>query len=342
MLEAIQLEIKEAAKSHPDIEVQSIYFGGGTPSMIPSEFIQSSIKLIHELFMVQKDAEITLEANPEDITIESTLKWRDAGVHRLSIGIQSLDETDLKYMNRNHSAEQAQAAVDIALESGIQSINIDLIFGSPWLTDIAWEKTMKWAFECGADHISAYALTIENKTLMNKKVQKGEWMQPDEEVQTKQYSMLYNAAEKYGWDFYEISNLSKPGHRAKHNSNYWKNLPYLGFGPSAHSFDGEMRWWNIADNKKYIENGLRGVFLREQETLTQAQMYNEYVLTNIRRSEGLYLPKLRQHPECDLEQLEKVCTQLIESGLAVNKEEHLILTLKGRFIADSITADLMV
>lgn len=336
------MEIIQAVKSHPGIPVQSIYFGGGTPSMIPNEYIQKTISLIHELFQVQKDAEITLEANPEDITTENTLRWKEAGIQRLSIGIQSLDETDLKFMNRNHSAEQAQSAVNIALGSGIQSINVDLIFGSPWLTDTAWEKSMKWAFECGADHISAYALTIENKTLMNKKVQKGEWLQPDEEVQTNQYSMLYKAAESYGWDFYEISNLSKPGHRAKHNSNYWKNLPYLGFGPSAHSYHEDMRWWNIADNKKYTENGIKGEFLREYETLDSTQIYNEYILTNIRRSEGIHLPKLRTDPVCDLVQLEKVCSGLIAKGFAIYKEEHLILTLNGRLIADSITADLMV
>lgn len=338
---AIIQEIETESAFLPDKALESVYFGGGTPSILPAESIDEMIQQVRKIREVSGMAEITLEANPEDITIEKLKAWKLAGINRLSIGVQSLSETDLKNMNRNHSARMAQDAVSMSLSSGISSVNVDLIFGSPWLTDDEWEKSMTWAFHSGADHISAYALTIEPKTAYNLKVQKGLLPPTDDHRQANQYQMLMEMADSYGWDFYEISNLSKPGHRAVHNSNYWKNLPYLGVGPSAHSYNGEIRRWNPANNSLYLQMAEKKEWTRESEVLSETDKFNEYLLTNIRTVEGIDMNTLKQFTVFDAVSFMRTISPYEQNGNIRFDGSRIALTSSGRLIADHITQDLM-
>lgn len=342
MTSAIIQEIKTESDFLPEKPLESVYFGGGTPSMLPAESIDEIIQQARQIREVSEKAEITLEANPEDITIEKLKAWKEAGINRLSIGVQSLSETDLKYMNRNHNAEKAREAVDLSLRSGFPSVNVDLIFGSPWLSDDEWEKSMFWAFHSGADHISAYALTIEPKTAYNLKVQKGLLPPTDEQRQAKQYQMLMEMADSCGWDFYEISNLSKPGQRAVHNSNYWKNLPYLGVGPSAHSYNGEIRRWNPSNNTHYLQMAEKREWIRESEVLSENDKINEYILTNIRTVEGIDMNFLKLFPFFNQESFIRTLVPYDLNGFIILDKNKITLTSSGRLIADQITRDLML
>ena len=342
LLDAMELELKNAQHFLLASPLQSIYFGGGTPSLIPAIRIQQFLKLAAIYFSIEKDAEITLEANPEDITLSNVKAWIQAGINRISIGIQSLDAEDLKHMHRNHNAQQAIDSVALALGAGFPSVNVDLIFGSPWLSDAAWQKNLDWALGCGADHLSAYALTVEPKTFLHKKTSKGEWPGTDETKQTAHYKMLTEAADKEGWDFYEISNLSKPGHRAVHNSNYWKNLPYLGIGPSAHSFAGSTRRWNVADNKKYTENMTAGITIHESEILSAADKCNEYLLTNLRTVEGVNMAHWASFGVKSITKMTTEAEDFTTRGLVAIQNGNIKLTFEGRMLADWITAEWMV
>ena len=342
MMQAISGEYSLMAPSF-QTPWQTVYFGGGTPSVIPAEQIAGFIDLVRTGGGIAHDAEITLEANPEDIHSGNLNIWKAAGINRLSLGVQSLDAEELRMMNRAHTSRQAKEAVELALKHGFTSLNIDLIFGSPWLTDENWQQHMQWAFSCGADHISAYALTVEEKTRLNRQISRGEITPAPDEKQARQYMMLQETADKEGWDFYEISNLSKPGKRARHNSSYWHNESYLGLGPSAHSYDGRRtRWWNIADNLKYLRALESGQPAREKEELSDRDLLNEYLLTHIRLSEGVDLDQTAnifpgwsslKSPEID-----SICSE----ELAITGLNRLRLTRKGRLFADHITALLML
>lgn len=322
-------------------QLESIYFGGGTPSILPPNAIESLLNTAKKYFTWNSNAEITLEANPEDIHQENLLAWKSIGINRLSIGVQSLVQEDLTFMHRNHNAKDAQNAVDLILKTGYTSHNIDLIFGSPWLSNNNWEYNLDWAFNSGADHISAYALTVEPNTFLNKKILKKEWPNVNDKIQAEQYKYLTKKSAKMGWDFYEISNLSKPGHRAIHNSNYWKNKPYLGIGPSAHSYDGNIRKWNISDNKKYTENIHSGAEYYTSEILSTADKYNEYILTNIRTTEGIQLTTLENFEVKNAKEIEKELHHFVSKDLLVFDGDTATLTLEGRLLADWITSELM-
>ena len=337
--------IQDLAINHAFIETRSLaslYFGGGTPSMIPIAGIKALINAASNYFTWSPNAEITLEANPEDITEEKLQQWKEAGINRLSIGIQSLSDEDLSFMNRGHTTAQAKACVQLALDAGFTSVSIDLIFGSPWLSNAAWEQTLDWAFGCGADHISPYGLTIEPKTFMQKKIKKGEWPAPEEDIQAIQYTMLYERSQKEGWDFYEISNMCKPGKRAVHNSNYWQNKPYLGIGPSAHSYSQRTRRWNVSDNKQYVNCILQGIPAWDSEELDSANIFNEYVLTNLRRSEGVSLTHMLSAGFYTELELKAFSNNLVAKGLASINSDHVTLTLQGRLLADWISSEWMV
>lgn len=337
--------IQDLAINHGFIQttvLESLYFGGGTPSMIPVAGIEALLKTAAKYYSWAPDAEITLEANPEDINPEKLQLWKAAGINRLSIGVQSLSEEDLRFMNRGHNAVEAKNCVQMALDAGFGSVSIDLIFGSPWLTHEDWEKTLDWAFNCGADHISPYGLTIEPKTFLQKKIKKGEWPAPEEEAQAMQYTTLYDRSITEGWDFYETSNMSKPGKRAVHNSNYWQNKPYLGIGPSAHSYAGNTRRWNVSDNKQYANCILQGIPAWDSEELDAANVYNEYVLTNLRRSEGVSLTHMAKAGFYTNEELHDFANNLENKGLAKIDSNQVKLTLQGRLLADWISSEWMV
>ena len=342
MMEAITGEYLQR-KSGFEPPWETVYFGGGTPSVMEPHFIGKLMNLFHENGGLAPNAEITLEANPEDITDRNMTAWLSAGINRLSIGVQSLNDQTLALMNRKHSSLQSVDAVRKSLDAGFQSVNIDLIFGGFHFSMQEWQNTLDWAFECGANHISAYGLTVEPLTRLQKQITKGQIPIPMEDEMAEAYEYLFSRAMNEGWDFYEISNLSKPGCRAKHNSNYWQGKPYLGLGPSAHSFNGKnRRCWNVSDNSKYIKQVLEKRLEPEEEILEKNDLYNEWVMTSLRKAEGLN--------RCDAENLipgiwdksRSSFEKWQQQGFLLYNENNLALTLKGRLFADAITADLML
>ena len=316
--------------------VETIYFGGGTPSLGTMEEIQSIILKIQSCFIVSQNAEITLEANPDDITEDKLSGWKEAGINRLSIGIQSFFEEDLQWMNRAHNAQQAIANLQLA-KKYFDNITIDLIYGTPALTNERWKKNIETAISLNIPHLSCYALTVEPKTPLDKliKHQKSADVNPDK--QSEQFLLLMQWLEEAGYEHYEISNFAKPGWRSRHNSSYWRGKKYLGIGPSAHSFNRTTRQWNIANNNIYIESINKGEIPFEKEVLTTAQQLNEYIMIALRTSEGIDLGKLTND---EVANILKKSKKHIDILLMKQENNHLILTREGKLLADGIASDL--
>ncbi|MBK9570641.1 MAG: radical SAM family heme chaperone HemW [Chitinophagaceae bacterium] len=319
--------------------VETIYFGGGTPSLCTKEEVKSILTAIHSSFIVAKDAEITFETNPDDITEEKLKEWKETGINRLSIGIQSFFEEDLKWMNRAHTARQAIDSLQSAIKA-FENITIDLIYGTPQLTNEKWKKNVETAISLNIPHLSCYALTVESKTPLYKMIRqhKKEDINPDK--QSEQFLLLMEWLEKAGYEHYEISNFSKmaapggwPGFRSRHNSSYWQGRKYLGLGPSAHSFNGTSRQWNILNNKNYIDSISNQSIPFEIEVLTETQKLNEYIMTSLRTIEGIQI---------DIAGKDVVARakRFIDSGLMKQENDSLILTREGKLLADGITAEL--
>lgn len=342
MLEAILNEAETEGANWRDYEFTSLYLGGGTPSLVSGGAMMEFLAALRRIFRFSAQGEWTLEANPDDVSAETASAWLAAGINRASLGIQSFSEEELRWMNRAHHAVQSEAALNTLLDSGIRSVNVDLIYGSPLLSDQAWIESLRRVFDSGADHLSAYALTLEADTPYKKLVQQGKYPAPDEHTQSRHFDILMNEAEAAGWEHYEISNLCRPGSRAKHNSAYWNQEPYLGLGPSAHSFDGERRMWNVADNKRYMEQSEQRVWSRETEHPEAHTRLNEYIMTRIRLIEGLSLetaerifPGFGGHNFGELQDFQ-------ERGWGVLENGFFRLTQKGRHFADAIASALMV
>lgn len=316
--------------------IETIYFGGGTPSICSKDEIQSIIKKINAEFTVSPSAEVTLEANPDDITEEKLKDWKDAGINRLSIGIQSFFEEDLQWMNRAHNAKQAIDSLQLALNY-FQNITMDLIYGTPELTNEKWKQNVEKAISLGIPHLSCYALTVEPKTPLDKLIRQHKSPDINPDKQSEQFLLLMQWMEEAGYEHYEISNFAKPGFRSQHNSSYWQGKKYIGFGPSAHSFDGDARWWNISNNNSYIEAINKGSIPYEKEELTATQKINEYIMISLRTSEGLDLSKLNETMKYELL---TSCRKYIENGLVKRENNFLNLTREGKLLADGIASDL--
>jgi oxygen-independent coproporphyrinogen-3 oxidase len=316
--------------------VETIYFGGGTPSLCTMYEIRSTIESIQNNFIVSPDAEITLEANPDDITEEKLLSWKQIGINRLSIGVQSFFEEDLQWMNRAHNAQQAKDNLQLA-KKHFDNITIDLIYGTPQLTNEKWKQNVETAIALNIPHLSCYALTVEPKTPLHKMIEqhKSENVNPDK--QSEQFLLLMTWLEEAGYEHYEISNFAKPGWQSRHNSSYWQGKNYLGLGPSAHSFNGTSRQWNVANNQQYIEAINKGNIPLEKEELTETQRLNEYIMTVMRTMEGL---KLDLIPEEKKLQLLDTSKKYLDSNLMIIENNSLVLTKEGRLLADGIAADL--
>lgn len=316
--------------------VKTIYFGGGTPSLCAAEEIKITVSAIQNNFIVSPGAEVTLEANPDDITEEKLLAWKQAGVTRLSIGVQSFFEEDLQWMNRAHNAQQAKDNLQLARKH-FDNITIDLIYGTPQLTDEKWRYNVETAIVLDIPHLSCYALTVEPKTPLHKMIEqhKSENVNPDK--QSEQFLLLMNWLEEAGYEHYEISNFAKPGWRSRHNSSYWQGKNYLGLGPSAHSFNGISRQWNVANNQQYIDSINNGVVPLEKEELTETQRLNEYIMTAMRTMEGL---KLDLIPETKRQKLVTASKKYLDSNLMVMENNSLVLTKEGKLLADGIAAEL--
>lgn len=339
LLKEISLQKNYFAKG----SFSTIYFGGGTPSLLSGDEIKKLLDHISSIFAVDAAAEITLEANPDDLTREKLESLRMAGVNRLSIGIQSFDDEDLKWMNRAHSAAQAIESVKLSQEEGFDNITIDLIYGTPLLTDEQWKKNLSTAFDLNVQHLSCYALTVEPRTALAHAIAKKNQAGVEDGKQAKHFGMLMEMAAQNGFVQYEISNFAREGFYSKHNSSYWLGEKYLGIGPSAHSFNGASRQWNIRNNNEYIRIINEGKIPAESEILTQQNKFNEYVMVSLRTMWGCDLEKIRKdfggiYAETFLTRAK----QKIEEGLLMQQKDNFILSEKGKYFADRIAAEFFV
>jgi oxygen-independent coproporphyrinogen-3 oxidase len=324
---------KDYLKGEP---VETIYFGGGTPSLLPARDHEALIEKAHSTFKISPNTEITLETNPDDISEEKLMDWKEAGINRLSIGIQSFFEEDLKWMNRAHNAEQAMDSLRAAVKH-FNNITVDLIYGTPLLTNEKWKKNIDKVIVEGVVHLSCYALTVELKTPLYKLIKEQKTADIDPDKQSEQFLLLMQWMEEAGYEHYEISNFAKPGFISKHNSSYWRGKKYLGIGPSAHSFDGASRQWNISNNNIYIDSIEKGIIPYEKEILTPIQKLNEYIMTSLRTMEGLDLDQVE---DIIGHQLRTVSRKFIERGLMDEERGHLKLTKEGKLLADGIASEL--
>jgi len=335
-----EMEIRSDYNQHAIVD--TIYFGGGTPSLLSAAQFDLIFSALFSYFSVAPDAEITFEANPDDLSPEFFSEIRKLPFNRISMGIQSFDNNDLKAINRRHSAEQAVDAVRYAREAGFKNISIDLIYGLPGQSIEAWEKQLDKGLSLQPEHISVYGLTYEKGTKLWKQREKGLIEVVDEDRMIEMYELLISKTAQAGYEAYEISNFAKPGHRSRHNSAYWKLTPYTGLGPSAHSFDGISRQWNISSTRKYIDAMQEGNLFFEKEELNDTDKFNDFIMISLRTREGLNFETMKQHfDEKFIDYLKKSAQRYIDSGHIVSENKRLFLSLKGIHISDAIISDLM-
>ena len=296
VLTAMHQELATRAAELKGRPVGTIYFGGGTPSLLDPASLDALIAQVRSLFRVDDDVEITLEANPDDVTLERLADWRSIGVDRLSIGIQSFRDDRLRFMGRAHTAAQSHNALELIAGAGLRSWTLDLIYGLPQMTLAEWDDQLATAFRYGSPHISSYCLTVETKTTLAHRVKAGDVVMPDDDDQAAQFERLVERSEEAGLVHYEISNFGREGHFSRHNTSYWKGVPYLGIGPAAHSFDGRARRWNVANNAQYARAVAEGRPYWTTETLTPAQRTNECIMTGLRTMWGVALDELPVDP----------------------------------------------
>ncbi|MCK4344445.1 MAG: radical SAM family heme chaperone HemW [Bacteroidales bacterium] len=342
-IKALKHEI-ELQKNYLEGEkIETIYFGGGTPSVLKGKEINSLFKKLSEIYEITDNPEITLEVNPDDIDKDYVCEIKTTPVNRLSIGIQSFFDEDLLLLNRRHNKRQAINAVKLSQSAGFSNISIDLIYGIPGMSVENWKKNLKQAFEFNVQHISAYFLTIEPGTVMAQLIEKGDVTPLEEEENVEQYSVLLEQMAQNNFIPYEISNFCKEGYFSKHNTNYWKQEKYLGLGPSAHSYNGHSRQWNIADNDKYIQSLKADSLVFEREILDPKRRYNDYILTSLRTMWGVDLKYLEEEfSKESRDYCVSLAKRLLEYGMINIKNESLILTKQGKFIADNIISELLM
>lgn len=333
-------EITLSATAEPGT-VDTLYFGGGTPSLLDPEELSGLMETIHRHFRIAEDAEITLEANPDDIRPKKISIWTGLGINRLSIGIQSFREDDLTWMNRAHDAHQARQCIDIARAGGIGNLSIDLIYGTPGLSDEAWLENISIAASLGIPHLSCYALTVEPGTALDTMIRQHKRRAPASEAQAEQFLLAMDRLGEAGYEHYEISNFALSGMRSRHNYAYWQGIPYIGIGPSAHSYDGQNRRWNVANNAAYIRTLQEGKIPFEAETLTDIQRLNEYVMTSLRTIEGMDILRIRKGwGEAAAVRILRDAAPYLTSGKLQKHESSVTLTREGKLFADGIAAEL--
>ena len=336
LLKEIEME-REYLGGQP---VETIYFGGGTPSILSVKEVETLLESLYKNFTVASGAEITLEANPDDITKEKLQAWKKAGINRLSIGVQSFFEEELQWMNRAHNAWQARESLELAT-SQFENITMDLIYGSPLLTDAMWKENVDAAISLGIPHLSCYALTVEEKTPLQKMIQLQQRLDVDNDKQARQFLLLMQWLREKGYEHYEVSNFALEGYRSRHNSSYWKGASYLGLGPSAHSYNGIERRWNIANNQIYISSTREGQPKRETEVLSEQNKINEHIMISLRTKEGLDLDTIETHwGNAERKRLEIQSAKYINAGYVIQDGAYTRLTDEGMLRADGIAADL--
>ncbi len=331
-------------KSEADNEtIETIYFGGGTPSILSIGDLKQLIETVYQNYKVVDNPEITVEANPDDLSEERIIELSTNRVNRLSIGIQSFFEDDLNMMNRAHNATEAEKCLKIATKY-FDNISLDLIYGIPNSSNEKWKQNIEKALSFGIPHISSYALTVEPKTALDKFIQKGIINQPDDEVAQEQFHILVDILQKNGFVHYELSNFGKPDYFSKNNSAYWLGKKYIGIGPSAHSYDGVNRGWNVSNNTLYIKSIEEGKLPIEIETLTKKDRYNEYIMTGLRTIWGVSLGRIEEEFGIKyLEYLQKQMQRFLDDNLLEIVDDSILKTTKkGKFLCDGIASDLFL
>jgi oxygen-independent coproporphyrinogen-3 oxidase len=342
LVDALIQEI-ELQKSYIKEPIETIYFGGGTPSLLNEAQLKAILAAIDTHFKVTTTIECTLEANPDDIDPIKLAAWKQLGINRLSIGIQSFQASALTWMNRAHTVEQSHAAIQMALDAGIHNLSIDLIYGTPALSDQALMEDLDWIQQYQINHVSCYALTVEDKTALKKLIEKAQIEDVDPEKQARHFEIVSTRLMAMGMEHYEISNFANPGYRSQHNSNYWSGKNYLGLGPSAHSFNTISRQWNIANNALYIKSIENGLLNFEIEILTEANRYNEYMMTSLRRMEGFDLDiiaakfgkRYHQHSIAMIKEMDS-------KNIFNQKDNQYSLKDEAKFLADGIASDFFI
>jgi oxygen-independent coproporphyrinogen III oxidase len=320
--------------------LNTIYFGGGTPSILETAELELLLTAIAKNYSMAPSIEITLEANPDDISLDKLRAWKDLGINRLSIGVQSFFEEELKWMKRAHNAEQAIRNLQLARKE-FDNITIDLIYGSPLLTDEMWKQNVERAIEMDIPHLSCYALTVEEKTPLLKLINTSKVANVDNDKQARQFLLLMEWLREKSYEHYEVSNFAKPGFRSRHNSSYWKGEKYLGLGPSAHSYNGNERRWNLPNNNIYMKSINEGKWQREVELLTTTQKLNEFVMISLRTMEGIDLQKLQEQFGVDERaRIEREVDKFVKHELAQYDQSCIQLTDKGMLRADGIASEL--
>ena len=328
--------------------VETIYFGGGTPSLLSVIELEALLTEIRQHYSVSATPEITLEVNPDDVVFENGTSvelfkaYKAIGINRLSIGVQSFFAEDLKAMNRAHNAHEAHACLAEASKH-FENISIDLIYGIPNMSLERWQKNLQTAFDAGVSHISSYALTVEPKTALASFIKKGSYPALSDALAASHFDALVSATEQHGFVQYEISNFGKPGYFSKHNTSYWLGKKYIGFGPSAHSYNKTHRSWNIANNTRYIKSLEKGLLPSENEALTKNDRLNEYIMTGLRTVWGVSFQKIQEEfGDVIAENLKKSAQKFITEGLLCVAENTLKTTSKGKFLADGLASELFV
>ena len=339
MLQAISSEAL-LRKEYIQQNISTIYFGGGTPSLLAIHDLRFILEKLKESFTINEDAEITLEANPDDITEEKLIGWGSSGINRLSIGIQSFFDEDLQWMNRAHNKQQAIESLS-SVKKYFDNITIDLIYGSPTLTDEHWKENVETALALNIPHLSCYALTVEPKTALATMIAQQKKENTDADKQARHFELLMQWLNEAGYEHYEISNFAKPGFRSKHNSSYWKGEHYIGLGPSAHSFNGTSRQWNISNNALYIQSIEKSELNFEEEILTESQQLNEYIMTSMRTVEGINFSDDRwlMTDDSTKNKIISSAKKWEVNGKIILDQTSLRLTDKGKFLADGIASD---
>lgn len=341
MVDAICKEIRLKSNRISDRQIGSIYFGGGTPSVLSAKAYEKIFDTLSTCFSISANAEITMEANPDDLDSQKISTLRQLPVNRFSIGIQSFFEEDLIWMNRAHTAIEAETCIKRSQDAGFENLSIDLIYGYPLLTDQKWLVNINKAIELKTPHISAYSLTVEPRTALANAIQKGKQMDLDDEQSANQFLTLNHQLTSSGFEHYEISNYSLPACYAVHNTNYWRGIPYLGIGPSAHGFDGTTRYLNIANNAKYLAALSKNKLSETIESLSISDKFNEYIMTALRTQWGVDLNKIEvEFGKQYAEQTRKLLPKFIDEEKLLLDKNKITLTQQGKLFADGIASAL--
>jgi len=342
MVLALMKELTIRAGEFKNEIVETIYFGGGTPSVLDISELKLLIDAVYQYYNVAENPEITLEANPDDLSKDRILEWAENRINRLSIGIQSFFEEDLKLMNRAHNANEAKACLAEATKH-FDNISIDLIYGIPGLSNAQWQENIATALSFGIPHISSYALTVEPKTALKKLIQTGKIAEPNDEAAQEQFVILVETLQAKGFMHYELSNFGKENYFSKNNSSYWLGKKYLGIGPSAHSYNGVSRSWNIANNSLYLKSIQENQLPNEVEILSINDRYNEYIMTGLRTIWGVDLNRIESEFGLKtLKYLKKQTGKFLDDGLLSIDNHILKTTPKGKFLTDGIASDLFL